>query len=112
MAERYDRIGIGYAGRRRPDPRWEKRTVEALGPGRSVINAGAGSGSYDPVDRLVVAVEPSQVMIAQRPDDRAPAFEASPRRCQYLTGPSTRRWRCSPHTTSQTPRRAWPNSAG
>ncbi len=62
----YDRIGMGYAGRRRPDPRWAASVQEALGGARTVVNVGAGAGSYEPTGR-VVAVEPSARMIAQRP---------------------------------------------
>ena len=61
----YDQIGIGYAKNRRPDPRWSARILEALGDARSVLNVGAGAGSYEPADRRVVAVEPSLEMIAQ-----------------------------------------------
>lgn len=66
MTAVYDRIGVGYADLRRPDPRIAAIVHAALGDARSVINVGAGSGSYEPVDRAVVAVEPSEVMLAQR----------------------------------------------
>lgn len=49
----------------------------ALGDARSVVNVGAGTGSYEPHDRDVIAVEPSAVMIAQRPPDAAPAVQAA-----------------------------------
>lgn len=71
----YDEVGIGYAEFRRADPRIEARVWAALGDARSVVNVGAGSGSYEPRDREVIAVEPSPVMIAQRPDGAAPALE-------------------------------------
>lgn len=48
---------------------------QALGDARSVVNVGAGTGSYEPWDCDVVAVEPSEVMIAQRPPDAAPAVQ-------------------------------------
>jgi SAM-dependent methyltransferase len=67
----YDRIGDGYATTRRPDPRIAARIQEALGDARSVVNVGAGAGSYEPGDRPVVAVEPSEVMLAQRPSGAA-----------------------------------------
>lgn len=62
----YDRIGRGYAATRRPDPRIAARIELALGDAESVVNVGAGTGSYEPVDRDVIAVEPSREMIAQR----------------------------------------------
>ena len=72
----YDTIGRGYAQRRRPDPRIAARLVAALGDARSVLNVGAGAGSYEPSDRSVVAVEPSAVMLAQRPTGAAAAVQA------------------------------------
>lgn len=74
---RYDSIGAGYARTRREDPRISARIHAALGEARTVVNVGAGSGSYEPQDRHVVAVEPSDTMAAQRPPDRAPAIRAS-----------------------------------
>src|SRR5437764_2237833 len=68
---RYDVIGAGYAATRREDPRIAALIQEALGPARTVVNVGAGAGSYEPRDRHVIAVEPSEVMIAQR-DPRLP----------------------------------------
>lgn len=66
MAELYDSIGRGYADRRRPDPRVAARIRAAIGESHSVVNVGAGAGSYEPGDVPVVAVEPSRAMIAQR----------------------------------------------
>ncbi|MXZ28687.1 MAG: class I SAM-dependent methyltransferase [Gammaproteobacteria bacterium] len=77
MTALYDRIGRGYADFRRPDPRIEKAVWCALGDARSVINVGAGAGSYEPTDRHVVAVEPSMTMIAQRPAGSAGAVQAT-----------------------------------
>ena len=74
---RYDTIGRGYARTRREDPRLAARIHAALGIGRTVVNVGAGAGSYEPRDRHVIAVEPSDVMAAQRPPDLAPAIRAS-----------------------------------
>jgi SAM-dependent methyltransferase len=68
----YDTIGVGYAGARRPDPRIAARIHAALGTARTVLNVGAGAGSYEPTDRTVLAVEPSPVMIEQRPAGAAP----------------------------------------
>jgi SAM-dependent methyltransferase len=73
---RYDRIGHGYAATRREDPRFAARIAAALGDALTVVNVGAGTGSYEPRDRHVVAVEPSDVMAAQRPSDLAPAIRA------------------------------------
>src|SRR5258705_2676532 len=74
---RYDAIGDGYARTRREDPRLRDRIHAALGDSRTVVNVGAGAGSYEPTDRHVIAIEPSDVMAAQRPRDRAPAIRAS-----------------------------------
>jgi SAM-dependent methyltransferase len=71
----YDLIGAGYAARRRPDPRIEGRLHTALGDARSVINVGAGTGSYEPVQTML-AVEPSAVMVEQRPAGAAPVVRA------------------------------------
>lgn len=73
----YDRIGRGYTTHRRPDPRIAAAIADALGPTRSVLNVGAGAGSYEPADRRVVAVEPSTEMIRQRPPGGAPVVQAS-----------------------------------
>jgi SAM-dependent methyltransferase len=73
----YDRIGRGFGDVRRPDPRIAKAIWAALGDASSVINVGAGAGSYEPSDREVIAVEPSALMIAQRPRDAAPAIQAA-----------------------------------
>jgi len=72
----YDTIGRGYAQQRRPDPRIAAHLNAALGAARSVLNVGAGTGSYEPPDRRVVAAEPSAVMIAQRSPSAAPAVRA------------------------------------
>ncbi len=56
----------GYAARRRADPRIGAMVHSALGSARTVLNVGAGAGSYEPADRYVVAVEPSAAMRAQR----------------------------------------------
>jgi SAM-dependent methyltransferase len=73
----YDDLGRGYSGVRRADPRIARRISEALGDAHSVVNVGAGSGSYEPGDREVAAVEPSAEMIAQRPAGSAPVVQAS-----------------------------------
>jgi len=73
----YDRIGVGYRQIRCPDPRIAARIEAALGDARSVLNVGAGTGSYEPANREVTAIEPSQVMIDQRPLGAAPVVQAS-----------------------------------
>jgi SAM-dependent methyltransferase len=77
MATKYDRIGIHYAQLRRPDPRIARTIHDALGSARTVLNVGAGTGSYEPTDRQVTAVEPSPEMIRQRNPAAAPAIQAS-----------------------------------
>ncbi len=72
----YDAIGRSYAVRRRPDPRIAARLAAALGAAGSVLNVGAGAGSYEPAGRVVAAAEPSAVMLAQRPAGAAPAVRA------------------------------------
>jgi SAM-dependent methyltransferase len=77
MTQLYDAIGVGYAHYRRPDPRLAAAIGHALGDATSVVNVGAGAGSYEPTDRRVVAVEPSVSMIRQRPAGAAPVVQAS-----------------------------------
>ena len=84
MAEAaYDELGGGYAAVRRQDPDIAAGIDEALGEARTVLNVGAGAGSYEPTDREVTAVEPSAVMIAQRPPGAAPAVQASAERLPF-----------------------------
>ena len=72
----YDDIGLGYADVRRPDPRIAAQLHATLGDAELVLDVGAGTGSYEPRDRRVVAVEPSPAMIAQRARDAAPVVRA------------------------------------
>jgi SAM-dependent methyltransferase len=72
----YDHLGAGYVDRRRADPRIAAIIFDALADADSVVNVGAGAGSYEPTDRHVVAVEPSVAMIRQRARDAAPAVRA------------------------------------
>jgi hypothetical protein len=72
----YETHGAGYAVQRRADPRIAALVRAALGDARTVLNVGAGAGSYEPGDRHVVAVEPSPAMRAQRPPERVPAVAA------------------------------------
>ncbi len=72
----YEANGAGYADRRRTDPRIAELVRRGLGPARTVVNVGAGAGSYEPEDRAVAAVEPSPSMRSQRSSDRAPVVAA------------------------------------
>jgi SAM-dependent methyltransferase len=72
----YDAIGGAYAATRRTDPRIAAQVWDALGDARTVLNVGAGTGSYEPPDREVTAVEPSAVMRALRPEGAAPCVAA------------------------------------
>ena len=73
----YDTIGATYTVTRRTEPRIAARVWAALGDARTVLNVGAGAGSYEPPGREVTAVEPSAVMRAQRPADAAPCVAAA-----------------------------------
>jgi SAM-dependent methyltransferase len=79
----YEANGRGYAVRRQPDPRIAALVHAALGDARTVINVGAGAGSYEPEDRHVVAVEPAAAMRAQRPHHLAPAIDATAERLPF-----------------------------
>ena len=68
--DRYDSIGVGYRANRRPDPRWAARIEAALDDARRIVNVGAGTGSYEPADRFVVALDASDVMLTQHDGDR------------------------------------------
>lgn len=74
-AARYDAIGVTYAQRRRPDPSWQRAIAAALAGAARVVNVGAGSGNYEPLDAAVVAIEPSSTMLAQRAHGAAPAIQ-------------------------------------
>ena len=80
----YDRIGRTYTSTRDPDPRIAAAILEALGDARTVLNVGAGAGSYEPTDREVVALEPSPVMIEQRPPGSARLIGTPPTRAEEL----------------------------
>jgi SAM-dependent methyltransferase len=71
----YDEIGNGYSRNRKPDPRISQRINSALGNIASIINVGAGSGSYEPADKGVIAIEPSATMIRQRAVGSAPVVQ-------------------------------------
>ncbi|HEY4094633.1 MAG TPA: methyltransferase domain-containing protein [Baekduia sp.] len=79
----YEAGGHGYALRRRPDSRIAALVHASLGDARTVLNVGAGAGSYEPEDRYVAAVEPSAAMRAQRPASLAPAIDATAERLPF-----------------------------
>lgn len=75
MDKAYDIIGVNYSDLRKPDARIALMIGRALGTARSVLNVGAGAGSYEPTDREVTAIEPSAEMIRQRGASAAPAIQ-------------------------------------
>ena len=85
-AQLYDRIGTGYSVTRRTEPRLATRIDAALGSAETVVNVGAGTGSYEPRGRRVVAVEPSAVMLRQRHPDAAPAIQGQAERLPFPDG--------------------------
>jgi SAM-dependent methyltransferase len=84
--ERYDAIGTGYGRVRVPEPRIASLVEEALGDVVSVVNVGAGAGSYESPHRKVVAVEPSAEMIRQRPAGAAPCVVGRSKALPFLDG--------------------------
>lgn len=73
---RYDTIGNSYVSTRRPEPRFARRIDAAIGAASRVVNVGAGTGSYEPDDPFVAAVDPSLTMLRQRPTGSGPALLA------------------------------------
>jgi SAM-dependent methyltransferase len=84
--ELYDRIGIGYRDYRQADPRIMAAIMGALSDCQIILNVGAGTGSYEPTDRSVVAVEPSETMIRQRQADGVPVVRASAMNLPFADG--------------------------
>ncbi len=82
----YGRIGTTYAHYRQPDPRIAAQILAALGDARTVLNVGAGAGSYEPMDREVTAVEPSQSMRDQRPPHLPAAIDATAEHLPFADG--------------------------
>ena len=72
----YNRIGTQYGKYRKPDARIASAIIREIGDARTIVNVGAGVGSYEPRNRYVVAVEPSTVMISQRSNNGAPVVRA------------------------------------
>ena len=77
MAALYDTIGLNYANLRQPDPRIAQRIDAALANAQTVLNVGAGGGSYEPANRQITAVEPSAEMIQQRAPSTATVIQGS-----------------------------------
>lgn len=77
MTSLYDTIGLNYANLRKPDDRIAQQLDAALGDARTVLNVGAGAGSYEPLGRRITAVEPSAEMIRQRPTSDATVVQSS-----------------------------------
>jgi SAM-dependent methyltransferase len=86
VAELYDKIGQTYTARRQADPRIMAAITAALGHCDSVLNVGAGTGSYEPVDRYVIAAEPARTMLQQRPRSAAAAVQARSEALPFSTG--------------------------
>ena len=93
MTELYDTIGEGYRHFRRPDPRIAAAILHGLGDAASIVNVGAGTGSYEPDDRHVVAVEPSLTMIRQRQPSTFPVVRASASALPFRDATFDARWR-------------------
>lgn len=75
MSKIYDTIGVNYTNLRQPDPRIAAMIEHALAGAETVLNVGAGAGSYEPTERTVTALEPSDEMIKQRPKGSAPVVQ-------------------------------------
>jgi SAM-dependent methyltransferase len=86
MLSKYDTIGLNYAELRKPDPRISVTIHGALGSAVTVLNVGAGTGSYEPVDRQVTAVEPSLEMIRKRSPAAAVTIQACAERLSFEDG--------------------------
>ncbi|MCW2541538.1 MAG: Methyltransferase type 11 [Frankiales bacterium] len=82
----YEAHGGGYGRQRRPDPRIARPIHAALGPATTVLNVGAGAGSYEPLDREVTAVEPSAAMRAERPAQLTTAIAATAEALPFADG--------------------------
>ena len=82
----YDRIGRSYTATRRPDPRLADAIWAQLGGARTVLNVGAGAGAYEPPGLEVTALEPSPVMIAQRPHGAAPVVQGRAEQLPFEDG--------------------------
>lgn len=86
MTATYDRIGSTYAAYRRPDPRIAEAIDRALGAAATVLDVGAGTGSYELGHRSYVAVEPSRVMLDQRRPGAPPAVQGVAEQLPFRDG--------------------------
>ncbi len=86
MNSLYDTIGVNYSQVRQPDPRIAKVIDLALGDSKTILNVGAGTGSYEPADRQVIAIEPSLRMIEKRSPSAAAAIQATADRLPFEDG--------------------------
>ena len=77
MNSLYDTIGLNYADLRKPDPRIAQRIDTALGDAKTILNVGAGTGSYEPANGQLTALDPSAEMIAQRAPSNVSVIQAS-----------------------------------
>ena len=93
MSAKYDGIGVNYAELRRADPRIAGLIESTLGSAQTVLNVGAGTGSYEPADRLLIAAEPSPEMIRKRSPALPRRSWRARKSCRSETGASTPRWR-------------------
>ena len=93
MTALYDTIGVDYTNLRKPDPRIAAQVDAALGNAQTVLNVGAGAGSYEPTSRQVTALEPSAEMIAQRPKVPHQSSRVRRKSCRSTTTASMRLWR-------------------
>ncbi|XBS70166.1 class I SAM-dependent methyltransferase [Acerihabitans sp. KWT182] len=82
----YGAIGRDYSRYRRPDPSVASLIKNALWPARTILNVGAGAGSYEPIDLQVTAVEPSASMRAQRPAHLPPAIMGVAEKLPFADG--------------------------
>ena len=86
MRATYDQIGRGYSSFRSTDPAIASAISSALGAAGTVINVGAGTGSYESCARACIAVEPSFTMIAQRPTGSAPIIQGTAEQLPLSSG--------------------------
>lgn len=86
MPERYDTAGTKYSDSRGPDPRNQAALLDAIGAAESIVNVGAGTGSYDPAYRFVVVVDPSSAMTRRRPAGSASGAQASVMQLPFAAG--------------------------
>lgn len=86
MSARYDTIGVSYSDLRKPDPRIAALIDAALGSAKTVLNVGAGTGSYEPASRQITAVEPSLEMIQQRTSPAASVIQGCAENLPFADG--------------------------